>query len=222
MGDRVNDPRRRPRDDEDPTSARRRPPVRRDRSPRGERKPSRGGKPQIGPARIAAYRALVDADRHHGFADRRLRELFEESTLPRADRALATRLVQETLRRRGELDFRLARMMERSVSSVPVPVMEALRIGLLQLLYLDRVPAHAAVNDSVNLVHDAGYPEFAGLANAVLRRAARGDVPPLPEGDMTRRRPDLTKMRQLLGREPVGLDAGILRLAKYYQSRSDV
>jgi len=179
----VNDPRRRPRDDEDRAADRRGPPGRRDRSPRGEGKPARGRKPRVGPARTAAYRALVDADRRHGFADRRLRELFEESTLPRADRALATRLVQETLRRRGELDFRLARMMERSVSSVPVQVMEALRIGLLQLLYLDRVPAHAAVNDSVNLVHNAGYPEFAGLANAVLRRAARGDVPPLPEGD---------------------------------------
>jgi 16S rRNA (cytosine967-C5)-methyltransferase len=180
----VNDPRRRPRDEQDPASARRGPPGRRDRSPRGgERKPARGARKKIGPARTAAYRALVDAERRHGFADRRLRELFEETTLPRADRALATRLVQETLRRRGELDFRLARMMERAVSSVPVPVMEALRIGLLQLLYLDRVPAHAAVNDSVNLVHNAGYPEFAGLANAVLRRAARGDVPPLPEGD---------------------------------------
>ena len=52
-------------------------------------------------------------------------ELFEETTIPRADRALATRLVQETLRRRGELDFRLARMMERDPIHV-IPEVTAL------------------------------------------------------------------------------------------------
>jgi 16S rRNA (cytosine967-C5)-methyltransferase len=132
---------------------------------------------------MAAHRALVESGRERVFADRRRREIFAETTLSREDRALATRLVQETLRRRGDLDFRLGRMIERTVASVPVPVVEALRLGLLQLIYLDRIPPHAAVNESVNLVHDAGYPEFAGLANAVLRRAARGEVPELPEGD---------------------------------------
>lgn len=137
----------------------------------------------MSPARIAAYDALLDAERRGDFADRRLRARFAEREMSREDRALATLLVQETNRRRGALDYVLGRLLERGLDGMPVDVLTALRIGLLQLLHLDRVPAHAAVDESVELVKRTGRETFVGVANAVLRRAAGGDVPELPEGD---------------------------------------
>lgn len=87
--------------------------------------------------------------------------------------------------------------------------------------------AHASgrfVNDTVNIggAEEISIKELAERVIEVLGSSSKvKHLPPLPEGDMTRRRPDLTKMRQLLGREPVGLDDGILRLAKHYRSRGE-
>ncbi len=138
---------------------------------------------RVTPARDAAFRALLESEKRGIFAERRLRELFSELNLSREDRALATLLVQETLRRRAELDYRISKLLEKGFSSVPPPVLLALRLGLVQISRLDRVPDHAAVDESVRLTHRAGYPEKAGVVNAVLRRAASGDLPPLPDGD---------------------------------------
>lgn len=76
------------------------------------------------------------------------------------------------------------------------------------------------VNDTVN-IGGADEISIRELAELVLRVTGSGseliNLPALPEGDMTRRRPDLTKMRQLLDREPVGLEEGIRRLAEHYR-----
>jgi len=80
------------------------------------------------------------------------------------------------------------------------------------------------VNDTLNIggAEEISIRDLAGLVIEVLGSASKlKHLPPLPEGDMTRRRPDLTKMRQLLGREPVGLEEGIRRLAAHYQSIGD-
>ncbi len=117
------------------------------------------------------------------FAERVLARLFTEGRFVRADRALATAIVQETLRRRAALDYRLDAMLAERLDELPLPVVNALRIGLVQLLHLDRVPPHAAVNDSVTLCRITGHVEQVGVVNAILRRAASGDLPPLPDGD---------------------------------------
>jgi 16S rRNA (cytosine967-C5)-methyltransferase len=62
-------------------------------------------------------------------------------------------------------------------------VLQALRIGLVQITHLDRIPDHAAVDESVSLTRFSDHDEKAGLVNAILRRAASGDLPPLPESD---------------------------------------
>jgi 16S rRNA (cytosine967-C5)-methyltransferase len=56
-----------------------------------------------------------------------------------------------------------------------------LRLGTFQLLFLDRIPARAAVDESVELAKKYGHPGTAGLANAILRRLAKGDRAPLPD-----------------------------------------
>jgi 16S rRNA (cytosine967-C5)-methyltransferase len=91
------------------------------------------------------------------------------------DAALATELVFGVLRRRAQLHCLLAPLAARPLASLDPAVRTALELGAYQLRFLDRVPAHAAVSESVDLVRLARRGRAAGLVNALLRR-----LPPLP------------------------------------------
>ena len=90
----------------------------------------------------------------------------------REDAALATELTLGVLRWQRLLDFLLARHLAKPVASLDTEVLLALRLGLYQLRFLTRVPARAAVSESVELVKHARKSSAASLVNAVLRRAA--------------------------------------------------
>jgi 16S rRNA (cytosine967-C5)-methyltransferase len=94
------------------------------------------------------------------------------NAVPRADRALATELVYGTLAWQRRLDHHLTQLVTGSTTHLEPPVRVALRLGLYQLLFLDRVPAYAAVDASVRLARPSGRGAT-GLVNAVLRRATR-------------------------------------------------
>lgn len=94
------------------------------------------------------------------------------SAIKPADAALATELTLGVLRWRRLLDFLLGPWLKKPVDRLDVPVAIALRMGLYQLRFLQRVPARAAVNESVELVKRAKKTSSAALVNAVLRRAA--------------------------------------------------
>src|ERR1700735_5000277 len=96
------------------------------------------------------------------------------------DAALATELSLGVLRWRGLLDFLLERALKKPVARLDLPVAIALRMGLYQLRFLERIPARAAVNESVELVKRARKTSAASLVNAVLRRAAK-EAKDLPE-----------------------------------------
>lgn len=98
---------------------------------------------------------------------------LEEPLLKPQDRALCHELVLGVLRRQLFLDKIVEHFAKRSVESLDVPVRIALRMGLYQLRFLSRVPASAAVNESVTLVHSAKLSSAAAFVNAVLRRAIR-------------------------------------------------
>jgi 16S rRNA (cytosine967-C5)-methyltransferase len=88
------------------------------------------------------------------------------------DLGLATRLTYGTVQRVATLDHVIEHLAGRAASKLDRPVLAALRLGVFQLTFLDRVPAHAAVGESVELAkHDSA--RGAGLVNAVLRRAVR-------------------------------------------------
>src|SRR6516164_2764402 len=104
-----------------------------------------------------------------------LRELDER------DRALARRIVATVLRRLGTLRRLIGALLDRGLPKDRPLVESALLIGAAQLLFLD-VPRHAAVDLSVRLVQgDPRSARYAGLVNAVMRRIARGDIPPLTD-----------------------------------------
>jgi 16S rRNA (cytosine967-C5)-methyltransferase len=129
-------------------------------------------------ARALAHAVLVRVETTEAFADALLARRLAEAPLAQADQALATRLVYGTLAWQGRLDYHLAQLVRAPLASLDPAVRAALRLGLYQLLFLDRVPAHAAVDTSVRLV--ARRRGAAGLVNAVLRRAARAGRGGLP------------------------------------------
>src|SRR5579863_7999448 len=100
------------------------------------------------------------------------------------DAGLATELVLGVLRWRRLLDFLLERLLKKPVARLDLAVALALRIGLYQLRFLQRIPARAAVNESVELVKRARKSSAASLVNAVLRRAANNTVPDSPDNSV--------------------------------------
>src|SRR3954464_11519599 len=128
--------------------------------------------PTVAPARRCAYAVLRRVFEDGAWADRALRGEAERLGLDARDLALATRLAYGAVQRRATLDHVVSVLAGRGVERLDPPVGAALRLAVFQLASLARVPAHAAVGESVQLAkaHSRGA---AGLVNAVLRRAAR-------------------------------------------------
>ncbi len=106
----------------------------------------------------------------------------DEPKLKSSDRALTHELVLGVLRWQSWLDKTIEHFSKRRIESLDLPVRIALRMGLYQLRFLSRIPASAAVNESVNLVRGAKLSSAAAFVNAVLRRAIReADYDPTTE-----------------------------------------
>ncbi len=131
----------------------------------------------VSPARLAAFNILRRVA-EGAYASVLLASHADK--LESADRALCHELVLHVLRRQLWLDRLIEHYANRKVSSLDESVLIALRLGLYQLRFLTRVPASAAVNESVNLIHYARLRSAASFVNAVLRRAVRE-----PETDPT-------------------------------------
>ena len=101
------------------------------------------------------------------------------SGLSQADKNLATTLVLGVLRWQIALDVRIRPLLQRP-DALASPVATALRLGAFQLLHLDRIPAHAALSESVELAREAGHGHAAGMVNAVLRNLTRSAAPRKP------------------------------------------
>jgi len=125
---------------------------------------------EISPARRAAFKILEQVE-SGAFSSILL--AAEEPRLQPSDRALCHELVLGVLRWQLRLDKIVEHFSKRPVERLDLPVRIALRLGLYQLAYLTRVPASAAVNESVSLVRAAGLGSATAFVNAVLRRAIR-------------------------------------------------
>ena len=131
---------------------------------------------RITPARRVAFEILQMVGAGRGHSDDLLRSPRMEA-LSEADRHLATALVMGVLRRQIALDARLRGLLERPEQRLAEGVSVALRLGAFQLLHMDRIPAHAALSESVELCRAAGEPHAAGMVNAVLRKLAVAPAP---------------------------------------------
>jgi 16S rRNA (cytosine967-C5)-methyltransferase len=134
---------------------------------------------EISPARAAAFRILKQVE-NGAFSSVLL--AAEEPPLKPVDRALCHELVLGVLRWQLRLDKIAEHFSKRRIESLDSAVRIALRLGLYQLHYLTRIPASAAVNESVSLVRQARLSSATGFVNAVLRRAiSEADYDPAAE-----------------------------------------
>ncbi|GIJ22747.1 RsmB/NOP family class I SAM-dependent RNA methyltransferase [Micromonospora lutea] len=165
----------------------------RDTAARGgaERRGSRPSRPVVDRARYAAYEAVAAVHRDDAYANLVLPAILTDAGLFGRDAAFATELTYGTLRHLGTLDAILTAAAGRDVQRIDPPVRDALRIGAYQLLHT-RVPAHAAVSSTVDLVRAVGQGAT-GFANAVLREVATHDV----DGWVSRLAPPM-------GEDPIG------------------
>nr|WP_246560083.1 16S rRNA (cytosine(967)-C(5))-methyltransferase RsmB [Geobacter grbiciae] len=122
--------------------------------------------------RRTALDILLRVERDRAFAEQLLDRELSLGTLTGPDRGLLTELVYGVLRRQGTLDFLVDAFAASRSGKLERAILVILRLGLYQLFFLDRIPASAAVNESVNLAK-AVAPRAAGFVNAVLRRADR-------------------------------------------------
>ncbi len=126
-----------------------------------------GAKQRVSPARRQAFEILRLV---HGGSHAADLLHARRGDLDTRDAALASEIVLGSLRAQAQLDFLLARHSREPAERLDHEVLIALRMGAYQILYLDRVPRHAAVGESVELVKLAHKSSAAGLVNAVLRR----------------------------------------------------
>jgi 16S rRNA (cytosine967-C5)-methyltransferase len=142
------------------------------------------------PARAVAFKVLMRVQEQDAFAAELL-----HSDLPRSlsdtDRGLCTEIVMGVLRWQSALDIAISNVSGKQTKSLDPEVLIALRIGAYQIRFLDRIPARAAVNESVELVKAARKKSATGFANAVLRKLISGapDFPPAatPAQDLSQR-----------------------------------
>ena len=131
---------------------------------------------KITPARRVAFEILTRVGDGKGHSDELLHGPAMDE-LSEADRNLATALVMGVLRWEIALDAQVRRYLERPDQRLAEPVSLALRLGAFQLLHMDRIPAHAALSESVELCRAAGQPHATGMVNAVLRKVASAKQP---------------------------------------------
>ncbi len=121
----------------------------------------------ISPSRLAAAKALYAIEKGVKIA-----EVLEVTrNLKPEDESLLRELVYGCTRQKRILDYHLNSFCQTPFDKLPVEVKISLRLGLYQLLFLDRIPAHAAVHESVNLTKLGGQEPLSGFVNAVLRTA---------------------------------------------------
>ena len=126
-----------------------------------------------GGAREIALKALHRAESGEVPPREALNALFRRHACSERDRALATEVAYGTIRWRRRLDWMLGRLMRGNPETLTVWIRHVLRMGLYQLMMMDRIPAAAATHESVRLARRYGHEGTARLTNAILRAAVR-------------------------------------------------
>jgi 16S rRNA (cytosine967-C5)-methyltransferase len=164
--------------------------------------------------RRAAYEILLRVDAG-SFSDLVLDTVLRRSSLDARDRGLVTELVYGVLRLRGRIDFALEQFCTQQLKRLQPEVLRLLRLGAYQLLELDRVPAHAAVNSTVELARELELDQATGFINGILRSLERGKAEiewPQPE--------NIRRYLQHVCSMPVWLTKEVMRLLPNNEARA--
>ena len=132
-------------------------------------------------ARELTLSLLMKGEKTKQYSNIVLDNALKNSELSSADRGLVSALFYGVIERRITLDYQIKSLATRDISDIDEKTVNALRIGLYQLIYLDRIPPHAAINESVSLC----TRKSAGFANAILRSFLRRGGISLPDKSNT-------------------------------------
>lgn len=132
-----------------------------------------GGAKKRKTARDVALEVLVQVEKEHSYSNLQLNQALQVANLPRVDAGLATELVYGTIQRLNTIDGVLEQKVQRGLSKLKPWMRNLLRMTAYQLHYLDRIPAHAAINEAVTIAKRRGGQSMGGFANGVLRAIMR-------------------------------------------------
>ncbi len=132
--------------------------------------------------RKLAVKALIKINTENAYSNLTVNSLFSENELSSQDKAFATALVYGVLDRKITLDYVLSRFIKTPLKKVAPFTKEVLRVALYQIMFMDKIPNSAAVDEAVKLIKKSKESRNSGFVNAVLRNALREERL-LPNGD---------------------------------------
>jgi 16S rRNA (cytosine967-C5)-methyltransferase len=124
-------------------------------------------------AREVALEILIRVEQDKSYSNLLLNQMLQKHPLERADAGLVTEIVYGTIQHLNTLDYYLNRFVAKGVQKLEPWVRCLLRLSLYQVVYLERIPDHAIVNEAVNIAKLKGHPGISGMVNGVLRSVIR-------------------------------------------------
>lgn len=128
-------------------------------------------------ARQLALKVLYEIDKNNAFTGIELKKQLSASELSAVDKGFATELVYGVVKNRTRLDYIISKYSKQKLKKISDWIINILRMGVYQIIFLDKIPLSAAVNESVKLAKRYGHQASSGFVNGVLRNVGRnGDV----------------------------------------------
>ncbi len=128
-------------------------------------------------ARQLALKVLYEVEKNGAFVGMELKKQLSASDLSSADKGFATELVYGVIKNRTRLDFIISKYSKQRLKKISDWIINILRMGVYQIIFLDKIPLSASVNESVKLAKRYGHQASSGFVNGVLRNVGRcGDV----------------------------------------------
>ena len=137
-----------------------------------------------GNARDTALEVLLSVSSANAWSDGSLKRTIAKNGLDSRDAALASRIAYGVIQNRMYLDYYISLWCTQKAARLEPLILNILRIGAYQILFMDKIPHRAAVNEAVEMAKRHGRPRAAGMVNAVLRKFVTNwlDMPELPRG----------------------------------------
>ncbi len=127
----------------------------------------------MGNARKTAVNALLNVNNDFAYSNITLNNILKTADLSIADKALTTALFYGVLDRRITLDYVIGTLIKTPIEKVDAFTKEVLRVSLYQIMFMEKIPPSAAVNEAVKIIKASKKRYNAGFVNAVLRAALR-------------------------------------------------
>lgn len=133
-------------------------------------------------ARQLALKVLYEVEKNGAYPGIELKKQLSSSELSAVDKGFATELVYGVLKNRTRLDFIISKYSKQKLKKISDWIINILRMGVYQIVFLDKVPLSAAVNESVKLAKRYGHQASSGFVNGVLRNVGRNGDVQYPQG----------------------------------------